>query len=176
MKPAHMLPLCFLNIHSASVVPSSLRSSEWSRAIRFSYQNYISPFCFGKAVSNALLMITLWNVWEDGGIAPHIHIQGVIWKWVASFTLRPLYHLGNCSFTNFIGGWCCSDLVYAWWRGEEFLLLIWLEINDCNFISTIWGNCNLAFVREISHKRNLSSLRRVYRFCWIQWIHITVFV
>jgi len=29
--------------------------------------------------------------WEGGGIAPRILNHGTRWKWVVSFTLRPLY-------------------------------------------------------------------------------------
>jgi hypothetical protein len=29
--------------------------------------------------------------WESGGIAPHILDVGIRWRWVVSFTLRPLY-------------------------------------------------------------------------------------
>jgi hypothetical protein len=43
--------------------------------------------------------------WERGGIAPRILDLGTKWKWMASFTPRPLHPQGNTPGTHWIGAW-----------------------------------------------------------------------
>jgi hypothetical protein len=43
--------------------------------------------------------------WDSGSIAPRILDLGTRWKWVVSFTPRPLYTQGNSPGTHWIGGW-----------------------------------------------------------------------
>jgi len=45
-------------------------------------------------------------VWENGGTVPRILKLGTRWRWVVSFTARPLYPRGECS--PWIGGWVGS--------------------------------------------------------------------
>jgi len=43
--------------------------------------------------------------WGSGGIAPHILNLGNGWRWVFSFTERPLYFRGKIPGTHWIGRW-----------------------------------------------------------------------
>jgi hypothetical protein len=43
--------------------------------------------------------------WESRRIAPRILNFGIRWRWVVSFTSRPLYPRGKSPVTHWIGGW-----------------------------------------------------------------------
>jgi hypothetical protein len=43
--------------------------------------------------------------WGSGGIVPRLLDLGTGWKWVVSFTPRPLYPQGKSPGTHWIGGW-----------------------------------------------------------------------
>jgi hypothetical protein len=43
--------------------------------------------------------------WGSGGIAPRILNLGTRWRWVVSFTPRPLYPRERAPGTDWIGGW-----------------------------------------------------------------------
>jgi hypothetical protein len=43
--------------------------------------------------------------WGSGGIAPRILDLSTRWRWVVSFTPRPLYPRGREPGTHWIGGW-----------------------------------------------------------------------
>jgi hypothetical protein len=45
------------------------------------------------------------GVLGSGGIAPRILDLGTIWRWVVSFTPRPLYPKERAPGTHWIGGW-----------------------------------------------------------------------
>jgi len=45
------------------------------------------------------------KIWRSGGIAPRILNLGNRWRWVVSFTLRPLYPRGKSSGAHWRGGW-----------------------------------------------------------------------
>jgi hypothetical protein len=45
------------------------------------------------------------DVWRRGNIASCILNLGNGWRWVVSFTLRPLYSRGESTGTHWIGGW-----------------------------------------------------------------------
>jgi hypothetical protein len=58
----------------------------------FNHQGFVSKlFCKGKVVP------VLKDVWGSGSIAPRILDPGTRWRWVVSFTSRPLYHQGKSS-------------------------------------------------------------------------------
>jgi hypothetical protein len=43
--------------------------------------------------------------WESGDTAPHILNLGATWRWVVSFTIRPLYSRERAADTRWIRGW-----------------------------------------------------------------------
>jgi hypothetical protein len=45
------------------------------------------------------------DVWGSGGIDPRFLDLGTSWRWVVSFTPRPLYPGQSAPGTNWIGGW-----------------------------------------------------------------------
>jgi hypothetical protein len=73
------------------------------------YKNYtaeeiMSQICFlyqGKVKVKVKLSLCLTKhhamktYWRSGGIAPRIRDLGTRWRWVVSFTPRPLYPQGN---------------------------------------------------------------------------------
>jgi hypothetical protein len=75
-------------------------------------------------------------MWMNGGIDPRILSLGTRWRWVVSFTSRPLYLRGKNLDTHLIEGWvglragklpgvkqseneidsppCCAEIMYTW--------------------------------------------------------------
>jgi hypothetical protein len=49
--------------------------------------------------------------WGSGGIVPRILDLGSRWRWVISFTPRPLYPQGKSPGTHWIGGWVAPRAV-----------------------------------------------------------------
>jgi hypothetical protein len=45
------------------------------------------------------------DVWWSGGLYPRIFNLGTTWRWVVSFTARPIYTRGKSPLNLLIGGW-----------------------------------------------------------------------
>jgi hypothetical protein len=78
----------------------------------FSYLRARTACCFLQTVKVKVklsLCLTKYHAmktyWENGGIDPHILDLGTRWRWVVSFTLRPLYPRERAPDTHWTGGW-----------------------------------------------------------------------
>jgi hypothetical protein len=58
-----------------------------------------------KLKSKSKVVRVLKGVWGSGCIYPHFLHLGTSWRWVVSFTPRPLYPRERAPGTHWIGGW-----------------------------------------------------------------------
>jgi hypothetical protein len=71
---------------------------------------YKSPneYYYGRRFIDLLCLTkrhAMKTYWGSGGIAPHILDLGIRWRWVVSFTPRPLYPKERAPGAHWIGGW-----------------------------------------------------------------------
>jgi hypothetical protein len=84
---------------------SELTARRWTHPILWLLYPQMSNFTRGKVEVKwyqsspfAYLRTTPWRLWWSGGIAPRILKLGTLWRWMVSFTPRPLYPQRNCTW------------------------------------------------------------------------------
>jgi hypothetical protein len=78
--------------------------------VQYLHYNVVEWKCYWYLSKVKLSLCFNWkscheDVLGNGGVAPHILDLGSRWRWVVSFTPRPLNPRERAPFTHWIGGW-----------------------------------------------------------------------
>jgi hypothetical protein len=91
---------------SLSANTSFLKHGSWSRAgFRDRTPKHYLPTARTFGLANDMLAVYHEGVCGSGCIGPHFLDLDTSWRWVVSFTPRPLYPLGKNRGTHTIGCW-----------------------------------------------------------------------
>ena len=97
------------------------------------YTDYAIPY-EGKIKVNFSLCAP-WRLCGSGGLPPLILNLGTIWWWVVSLTPRSLYARERSPGTQQIEGWRPPELVWRFWRREEYFALTWNQTTITQLVS-----------------------------------------